>query len=145
LQTALDADAAAPAGPADARLRRAIESAQRAGTPAIIPGTSAEQHIAIVPGSKPTNACLAEVAMDAEGTMPYGAFLANQRVDAEGQPGGKVVFVRDMGARNELLRTRFGDRTWYRYRAPDHRGDNLIAFVPYDRLGASAVKYRQEH
>ena len=30
---------------------------------------------------------------------------------------------------------RFGDRTWYRYRAPNRRGDSLIAFIPYARLG----------
>ena len=73
--------------------------------------------------------------MDSGGTMPYAAFLAHQGIDSDGRVGGHVVFVRDMGARNELLRVRFGDRTWYRYRAPNRRGDSLIAFIPYARLG----------
>jgi hypothetical protein len=135
LETALDADDAAPTGSADERLRRVVETAHRAGVPAIVAGTSADQHIAIVPGSKPTSACLGEVAMDGGGTMPYAAFLAYQGIDSDGRVGGHVVFVRDMGARNELLRVRFGDRTWYRYRAPNRRGDSLIAFIPYARLG----------
>ena len=135
LQTALDADDAAPTGSADERLRRVVETAHRAGVPAIVAGTSADQHIAIVPGSKPTSACLGEVAMDSGGTMPYAAFLAHQGIDSDGRVGGHVVFVRDMGARNELLRVRFGDRTWYRYRALNRRGDSLIAFIPYAQLG----------
>jgi hypothetical protein len=135
LQEALDADDAAPIGATNERLARVIEIARKVGTPTIVPGLPADQHIAIVPGSKPTSACLAQVAMDEEGTMPYAAFLAYQGVGAEGRLAGNVVFARDMGARNELLRERFGDRTWYRYRPPQKRTETSSAFAPYRQFG----------
>ena len=36
--------------------------------------------------------------------------------DADARLGGRVVYARDFGARNALLRERFGDRAWYRAR-----------------------------
>lgn len=135
LQEALDADDATPRGTISERLGRVIERARGAGVPTVVPGLPADQHVAIVAGSKPTATCLAQVAMDSEGTMPYAAFLAYQGVDGDGRVGGNVVFARDMGARNELLRARFGDRTWYRYRPPHERRETAAAFVPYERLG----------
>lgn len=136
LQNSLDNDDAAPSGaPAD-RLARVVDIAKRAGTPVVMPGLPADQHIAIVLGSQPTPACLAEVAMDADGTMPFAAFLAYESVDESGALGGNVILARDMGTRNELLRARFGSRTWYRYRPPQRRTDPTLAFIPYDRLGA---------
>jgi hypothetical protein len=63
--------------------------------------------------------------------MPYALFLAQQRIDANGRIGGDVVFARDFGARDELLRARFGDRAWYRYRPPTSLSDTALAFVPY--------------
>jgi hypothetical protein len=133
LQSALDADDAAPRGTSDERLERVLGFAQNAGIAVGVPGTPADQRIAIVPGSKPTDACLAQVAMDAEGTMPYAAFLAFEGVGDDGRLGGQVVFARDMGARNELLRERFGDRAWYRYVPVARRPANDLAFAPYDR------------
>jgi hypothetical protein len=138
LQSALDADDRAPHGTSDERLQGVLRSARNAGEAVIVPGTSADQHIAIVPGSKPTDACLTQVAMDSEGTMPYAAFLAYESVGTDGRLGGRVVFARDMGPRNELLRERFGDRTWYRYVPAARRPSNDLAFAPYERLGRRA-------
>lgn len=135
LQTALDADDRSPRGTSAERLERVLRSARDAGAPLVVPGTSADQHIAIVPGSKPTDTCLAEVALDSRGTMPYAAFLAYEGVGDDGRLGGDVVFARDMGPRNELLRARFGDRTWYRYVPAAQRPSNDLAFAPYERLG----------
>jgi hypothetical protein len=42
------------------------------------------------------------------------------------------VFARDFGTRNELLRARFGDRTWYRYRAGTSATDTTATFVRLD-------------
>jgi hypothetical protein len=119
-------------------MERVLQSARDAGAPLVVPGTSADQHIAIVPGSKPTDICLAEVALDSRGTMPYAAFLAYEGVGDDGRLGGQVVFARDMGPRNELLRERFGDRTWYRYVPAAQRPSNDLAFAPYERLGHRA-------
>jgi hypothetical protein len=54
----------------------------------------------------PGTAHLASVAE----LMPYQGF------DGDGSLGGNIVFARDMGARDSLLRSRFGSRQWYRVR-----------------------------
>lgn len=115
LQTALDVDDAAPIATPAERLQQVLTRARAAGRPRLVPDLPADQHIAIVPGSAPTPTCLAEVAMDAEGTMPFDPVLADEGIGADGRLGGDVVFARDMGPRNELLRERFGQRRWYRY------------------------------
>lgn len=59
--------------------------------------------------------CLMELADDER--LPAGAFgpaLLQNDIDADGHITGNVVFVADIGERNERLRTRFGDRKWYR-------------------------------
>jgi hypothetical protein len=131
LQTALDAEDTLSARDATERRARVLTRAQDFGKARLAAGLAADQTIALVPGSTPAPVCLAEVERDASGSMPYALFLANQTVDSDGRIGGDVVFARDLGSRNDLLRARFGDRTWYRYRPPMSLGDTSIAFVPY--------------
>jgi hypothetical protein len=76
---------------------------------------------------------------DTIGTMPYALFLARQFVDDDGRVGGNLVFARDLGDRNERLRSRFADRTWYRYRPASGLKDTSGVFVPY---GAASVNDR---
>ena len=120
------------------RRLRLLARARDFGKAQLVPGLAADQTIALVPGSAPTPACLREVERDASGSMPYALFLAEQRVAADGRIGGDVVFARDLGPRNELLRARFGDRTWYSYRPSAGLSDTSLAFVPYDRLGVGS-------
>lgn len=132
LQTALDREDAS--SDADSvRLQRAIARARALGVPRAVPNLPADQAIALVPGSSPTPVCLAEFSRDSIGTMPYAVFLAKQTFGADGRVGGPVVFVRDMGARNERLRSRFGDRAWYRYRPARSLDDTSRIFLPYTR------------
>jgi hypothetical protein len=131
LQTALDAEDTLSARDAAERHDRVLARARGFGNAQLVPGLAADQTIALVPGSAPTPACLHEVEHDAAGSMPYALFLAQQRIDANGRIGGDVVFARDFGARDELLRARFGDRAWYRYRPPTSLSDTALAFVPY--------------
>jgi len=131
LQTALDAEDTLPARDATERRNRVLTRAKDFGSARLVAGLAADQTIALVPGSTPAPVCLTEVERDAAGSMPYALFLANQTVDSDGRIGGDVVFARDLGPRNDLLRARFGDRTWYRYRPPTNLGDTSFAFVPY--------------
>jgi len=126
LQTALDEE---PAGPGHAE--RVIARARAYGPARLEPGLPADRAIALVPGTTPTPTCLHEFLRDSAGTMPYAMFLARQRVMADGRVGGSVVFARDLGARNELLRERFGDRAWYVYVPARGLGDERPAFAPY--------------
>ena len=130
LQTALDAADTLSIN-AQRRLERVVATARGFGDAQRVPGLDADQAIALVPGSAPTPRCLAEFQRDSAGTIPYAIFLARQRTGADGRIGGDVVFVRDLGERNELLRERFGDRKWYRYRTPRALGDTTTPFIPY--------------
>jgi len=133
LQTALDATETGQTSPLPdaARLRQVIDRARAAGTPRLVPNLPADQAIAIVPGSSPTPTCLAEFSRDSIGTMPFPMFLARQHVQRDGRIGGDIVYARDLGARNERLRARFGERTWYRYRPARGLDDSSRVFLRY--------------
>jgi hypothetical protein len=78
--------------------------------------------------------CVAELAHDfrLQNTVAFGPMLLRNRFDETGRIGGPVVYVLDLSERNQLLRTRFGDRTWYRYEAPRSRRGSEPVLVPYD-------------
>ena len=131
LQTALDSEDTLMATSSMQRAERVVRSAAAFGAAQRVPGLDADQTLALVPGSRPTPECLREFQRDTAGTIPYAIFLARQTIGGDGRVGGDVVFVRDLGARNELLRSRFGARTWYRYRTPAFLGDTTPSFLPY--------------
>jgi hypothetical protein len=131
LQTALDAEDTLTAIDGTPRTARIVATARAFGQAQLVPGLDADQALALVPGSTPTPRCLAEFQQDTAGTIPYAIFLARQRVGPDGRIGGDIVFARDLGERNELLRRRFGDRTWYRYRTPSSLADTAAVFLPY--------------
>jgi hypothetical protein len=82
---------------------------------------------------RPGPACVAAAARDSAGTMPFTMFLAHQHVQRDGRIGGNVVFARDLGARNEELRLRFGARAWYRYVPLPPDAPSRPVFIPYSR------------
>jgi hypothetical protein len=131
LQIGLDANDANPTGSASASIAHVIGVARARGQAAQVPGLPADQEFAIVPGSAPTPACLREFQSDSGETLPYAAALARQTVGRDGRLGGDIVYVREMGPSDTLLRSRFGDRTWYRYRLPRSLLDTALAFVPW--------------
>lgn len=132
LHTALDAEDSVATSNRRERADRVIATARAFGEARRVPGLDADQVIALVPGSTPTPACFDEYRRDQEGTIPYAIFLARQEIGRDGRVGGDVVFARDLGARNELLRGRFANRAWYRYRTPASLEDTLPVFLPYD-------------
>jgi hypothetical protein len=132
LQMALDGEDSLPARDAADRAERVIRRARAFGEAQPAPGLPGDQAIAYVPGSAPTAGCLHQLQRDTSGTMPYPLFLARQSVGRDGRLGGDVIFARDLGDRNELLRRRFGERVWYRYRPNAALGDTAAAFVPYE-------------
>ncbi len=134
LETALDAEDSLSGTDAE-RAERVVRRARAMGEAHAVEGLPADRAIALVPGSTPTPTCLGEFQGDTAGTMPYPLFLARQRVDRDARVGGEVVFARDLGFRNELLRDRFGGRAWYRYRPAQGLEDTTTAFVPYGASG----------
>ena len=65
-------------------------------------------------------------------TVSYGPLLLKNRFDALGRVDGQVIYVMNLGDRNELLRARFSDRQWYRYEIPAGVRDSMPRFVPYE-------------
>ena len=46
--------------------------------------------------------------------------------------GGDVVYALDLGGHNDALRSRFGDRTWYRIAVKSVSRDVIVTLTPYD-------------
>jgi hypothetical protein len=91
-----------------------------------------EHDIASFDPSAPLPApCTDDLRRDQDGTATYRQFLAANSIDARGRVDGDVVYVLDLGPRNELLRARFGDRTWYRFGARTSAADPTPDLRPY--------------
>jgi hypothetical protein len=71
--------------------------------------------------------------VDATGgeSISYGPALLRNEIGSDGRIAGPIVFVADIGEHNEVLRTRFGDRPWYRLRLPSGTTDRSPRLVPY--------------
>ena len=93
----------------------------------------ADANLRITDTTSLTPACLAEIRHDArvKNTVAYGPMLLLNRVDAAGRIAGDAIYVMDLRDRNEILRERFGNRTWYRYEIPRDRADTVPVLVPY--------------
>jgi len=137
LQTALDMEDSTADRNLAARADRVIARAAAYGPARIERGRQSDQIIALVPGTRPTPVCLEEFVRDTAGTIAYPIFLTRQHVGRDGRVAGDVVYARDLGARDTLLRARFGDRAWYFYRPVGALGDTSNAFVPYETRGAA--------
>jgi len=131
VQGALDAEDARAAADTLGRETR-LRAATRAQAPVRpVAGLQADAAIFLEDGAVLTDACRQEFAVDIAGTTPYAPFLELSGFEPDGSLGGPVVFARDLGPRNELLRARFPDRTWYRYMPRRGLEDTSAAIVPY--------------
>jgi hypothetical protein len=83
--------------------------------------------------------CAAELGHDGRiaDFISYGPMLLRNRFDAQGRIDGQVVYVMDLAERNEVLRSRFGDREWYRWEIPRGSPDSIPKLVPYDSVTQS--------
>lgn len=119
------------AGERDTSASPAARLAGLASVPLVVnPQGSMPQDPAIKIASREslTPECEAEVNGDAANSpVPFGAGLVLEPIDARGRVDGDVIYVADLGAHNEVLRSRFGDRTWYRLRlAPGANGPRPV-------------------
>ena len=80
-----------------------------------------------------TKACWEEGMVDrmAGDAVSYGPTLLRNEIGPDGRIAGPIVFVADMSEHNEVLRSRFGDRPWYRLRLPSGTVDRAPRLIPY--------------
>jgi hypothetical protein len=130
VQMAVNEEDARESGDTAGRAARLRGAMRPQAPPRPVPGLQADATIFLADRVLP-DACRRELAADTMGTTPYAPFLVLARFDPDGSVGGPVVFARDLGARNELLRTRFPDRMWFRYRPRVSLEDTTTAIVPY--------------
>ena len=113
-------------------VRQAIVDEERPGTPVAGRLARMEQTArAYDPSSDPSPACITDLTSDADGPATYGPFFPSNTIEPDGRVGGNVVYVLDLGTHNEVLRSRFGDRTWYRFGPHLRRGDSTATLTPY--------------
>ena len=103
-------------GPAAQRARYVFGSLHTAAPAVPVPGMEATDQVSLEPGRALPPVCRAELMSARSNGADYVRYLPRNRVDGDGRLSGDVVFARDFGSRDTLLRERFGDRAWYRVR-----------------------------
>jgi hypothetical protein len=97
-----------------------------------LPGLSGMEQLAFEPGQIFTDRCRQEWRRAGALGGDLARMLPLEQLDDSGRLAGNVIYARDMGARNERLRTRFGDRAWYVASATKAAGDTLrVTLEPY--------------
>jgi hypothetical protein len=79
------------------------------------------------------SACTSDLLNGGDGVASYAPFFPANTIGANGRVAGDVVYALDMGDRDEVLRARFGDRSWYRFGPHDSAGDPVPRLTPYTR------------
>lgn len=129
LQVALDEADTFSGEDVATRRARVLARARSAGVATERSGMLAESQVARAAGGPDTPRCRDEAAADTLGTMPYAVFLREQRVGRDGRLTGSVVWARDLGPRDTLLRPEFGSRRWYLYK-PARSLEGRAQFIP---------------
>lgn len=113
LREAIAAEATQTAPPS-VRLGRMVRDAPQYGDDAALPED-----------------CVQALLADDDGVATYAPFFPANTIGADGRVGGNVIYVLDHGAHDETLRTRFGDRTWYRFGPHLRNRDDVPRLTPY--------------
>jgi 4-amino-4-deoxy-L-arabinose transferase-like glycosyltransferase len=112
------------------RLGHVMADLARDAPAAPVPGLASVDQLAFVPGRALTPDCQRELRRSSGG-VTLAELLPYQSLEADGALGGPIVYVRDFGPRNELLRARFGNRTWFTTQRRDIGGRPEFRFFPY--------------
>jgi hypothetical protein len=95
-------------------------------------GLSALDQLALTPGRALPPGCRQELE-SARSSVDFSRLLAVEALDSLGRLGGRVIYARDFGERNALLRDRFGNRDWYRASISRREGNLDVSLEPLVR------------
>jgi hypothetical protein len=130
LQHALDAAESLPQATAGARAQSVMDSLLVDVPATPLAQQPPSEQLALVRGRAMSFDCQRELAQ----TMSYGVMLAAMLpyvdLDASGRFGGDIVYARDFGNRNALLKAQYGDRAWYVAQASDVNGQLKVSLLP---------------
>lgn len=104
------------AAPSTERSRFLFGTLDRAPRAVPVPGAPISDQLAFDAGRALTPECEAELASAQSNGAEYVRYLPRNGTDADGRLAGDIVYARDFGQRDSLLRGRFADRAWYRAR-----------------------------
>ena len=85
------------------------------------------EQIALVRGRAMSADCQAEIRQTLSLGVMLAALLPHVDLDADGRLAGDVVYARDFGRRNDLLKAEYGNRAWYVARASFVGGKLAVA------------------
>jgi hypothetical protein len=112
LQHVLDSAERGPGTRAE-RARHVFAELDRAPTAVPLTEMSVADQIALQPDRLLDPECARELASARANGVDFARFLPRNATDGDGRLNGDIIYARDFGARNALLRRRFGDRAWY--------------------------------
>jgi hypothetical protein len=115
--------------PAAVRARAVFGTLDHAPRAVPVPAMAITDQLAFEPNRTLTPECRGELASAQSNGGDYVRFLPRNSVNDEGRLNGDVVYARDFGPRDTLLRERFGDRAWYRARLERGADGALRALV----------------
>ena len=118
------------AAPSAERARFLFGTLGRAPRAVPVPGAAPSDQLAFDAGRPLTPACEAERATAESNGAEYVRYLPRNGTDAEGRLAGDIVYARDFGQRNLLLKERFADRAWYRARVERVNGMQRASIEP---------------
>ena len=116
---------------AEQHTRSVMDFLARDSVPNRIAGQPPSDQLAFVPGRPLDAGCAEEGGQVTSFGVSMAEMLPYERFDAQGRLGGNIVYARDFGQRNELLRARFGDRAWYVARTARENGALTVQLEPY--------------
>ena len=129
--TVVQALDAASTLPAEQRAQVVLQAVDRDSVALPLAGLSPDDQLALVPNRTPSAACREQLDHAVSPGGSLAEMLPYQGFGARGEIGGSVIYARDFGRRNELLRPRFGDRAWYVARAAADNGVVVVRLEPF--------------
>ena len=130
---ALGAAERIPDASAEEHTRFIMDFLARDAAPTPLAGQPPSDQLAFVAGRPRDTSCVEAGGQVTSYGVSMAEMLPHETFDADGRLAGKIIYARDFGRRNELLRSRFGDRAWYVARASMDTGALVVQLEPYRR------------